>query len=188
LHVLFVVGLLFRDDTRCLFPSDAILNPLCTSTYRNELELPAELKQSLLAGSNFEEGPSCALTVKEHLQSLAPEQSADEVSLTEEITELMRKVKADPPVYDVRVKDGSYTVANYVEEDVFAKKGDEAGDSHRAKQTIQTVSNNNPLYLLVACLFRCVKNKGSLKQQKVEKVIMDGVNLAFEPGKMYLVL
>jgi hypothetical protein len=161
------------------------------STCRNELEIPAELKQSLLVESKLEAAKEepIALTVKEHLQSLTPEESVQEVSITDEVTALMKKVKADPPAFDLRVKDGSYTVTNYVDEDAIAKKEDETGDHpRRATQKIQTVQNQNPFYMLVACLFRCVKNKGNLKQQTVEKVIMDGVNLVFEPGKMYLVL
>jgi hypothetical protein len=123
--------------------SDAILNLL--STCRNELEIPAELKQSLLVESQLEEakeGPCCALTVKETLQSLTPSESMKEVSLIDEMAALMKRVKADPPAFDLRVKDGSYTVTNYVDEDVFAKQGNEAGDGpRRAKQKIQTVQS-----------------------------------------------
>ena len=134
-------------------------------------------------------GKTAALTVKDHLQELKPEESVEMVSLTEEITALQRKLKAEPPHFDLRVKDGSYTVNQYYEEDVFAKKEEEQTDGpRRAKQKIQTVKNQSPIYKMFACLVRCVKNKGDIKQKKVEKVIMDGVNLVFEPGKMYLVL
>jgi hypothetical protein len=163
---------------------------LCT--IRNELEIPAHLKQSLLVEAKLEEvrGKPGVLTVKDHLQELKPEESVELVSLTEEITALMKKLKAETPNFDLRVKDGSYTVNQYYEEDVFAKKAEEEGasGSHRAKQKIQTVSNQSPFYKIFTCLVGCVKNKGDIKQKKVEKVIMDGVNLVFEPGKMYLVL
>jgi hypothetical protein len=139
-------------------------------------------------GEKVHEEPG-VLTVKDHLQELKPRESIGEVSLTEEITALMEKLKSKPPYYDLRVKDGSYTVTNYCEEDVFAKHEEEQADGpHRAKQKIKTVQNQSLTYKLFSCLVGCVKNKGPSKQKTIEKVIMDGVNLAFEPGKMYLVL
>jgi hypothetical protein len=159
---------------------------------RNELEIPSHIKHSLLVEAQLEEvqGNPGVLTVKDHLQEITPEETVECISLTEEITALMKKLKAEPPHFDLRVKDGSYTVTQYYKEDVFAKKGEEgkASDSNRAKQKIQTVTNQSPFYKLFTCLVGCVKNKGDIKQKKVEKVIMDGVNLTFEPGKMYLVL
>jgi hypothetical protein len=129
------------------------------------------------------------LTVKEHLEELKLGESVQVVSLMDEITALMTKLKAEPPNFDLRVKDGSYTVNNYYDEDVFVNEAEEQADGpRRAKQKIQTVKNQSPFYKIFTCLVRCVKNKGDIKQKKIEKVIMDGVNLAFEPGKMYLVL
>jgi hypothetical protein len=129
------------------------------------------------------------LTVKDHLEELKPGESVRVVSLLDEMTALMTKLKAEPAIVDLRVKDGSYTVINYYKEDVFAKKEEEQADGpRRAKQKIQTVRNQSPFYKICTCLVGCVKNKGDIKQKKIEKVIMDGVNLAFEPGKMYLVL
>jgi hypothetical protein len=159
--------------------------------HRNELEIPAHLKQSLLAEAKLEEvkGEPGVLTVKEHLQELKPKESLQTVSLQSEIIALMTKLKAEPPNFDLRVKDGSYTVNQYYSEDVFAKKEEEQADGpRRAKQKILTVRNQSVCYKIFTCLVRCVKNKGDIKQKKVEKVIMDGVNLVFEPGKMYLVL
>jgi hypothetical protein len=81
---------------------------LCTT--RNELEIPAYLKQSLLVEAKLEEvqGKPGVLTVKDHLQELKPEESVEFVSLAEEITALQKKLKAEPPNFDLRVKDGSY--------------------------------------------------------------------------------
>jgi hypothetical protein len=133
---------------------------------------------------------SSVLTVKDHLQELkTSRESIQSNSNTEETIALMKKLKAEPPNVDVRVKDGSYTVNQYYKEDVFANPKEEQADGpRRAKQKIQTVSNQNPFYMLFACLAGFVKNKGDIKEKKIEKVIMDGVNLAFEPGKTYLVL
>jgi hypothetical protein len=158
---------------------------------RNELEIPAHLKQSLLVEANLEEvkDEPGVLTVKDHLEELKPKESIQLVSLTDEIKSLMIQLKAEPPNVDLRVKDGSYTVTSYYKEDVFAKNEEEQADGpRRAKQKIQTVRNQSLFYKLCTCLVGCVKNKGDIKQKKIEKVIMDGVNLAFEPGKMYLVL
>jgi hypothetical protein len=158
---------------------------------RNELEIPAHLKQALLVEANLEEvkDEPGILTVKDHLQELKPKESIESVSLMHEIKALQKKLKAEPPTFDLRVKDGSYTVNNFYDEDVFAKKEEEQADGpRRAKQKILTVKNQSPFYKIFTCLVRCVKNKGDIKQKKVQKVIMDGVNLAFEPGKMYLVL
>jgi hypothetical protein len=135
------------------------------------------------------QGKPGVLTVKDHLQELKPKESLQAVSLKSEITALMTKLKAEQPHFDLRVKDGSYTVNQYYEEDVFAKKEEEPADGpRRAKQKIKTVKNQSPFYKIFTCLVGCVNNKGDIKQKKVERVIMDGVNLVFEPGKMYLVL
>jgi hypothetical protein len=158
---------------------------------RNELELPADLKESLLVEAKLEEvkGEPGVLTVVDYLQDLKPKESIILISLTDEIKGYMQKLKAEPNKIDLRVKDGSYTVITSYKEDVFAKDEEEQGDGpRRAKQKIQTVRNQSPLYKISSLLVGCVKNKGPSKQKTTENVIMDGVNLAFEPGKMYLVL
>jgi len=104
------------------------------------------------------------------------------------IIELTKKLKSKPPYFSLRVKDGSYTVTNYYE-DSSAKDnsdGEQPDGPRRAKQKIATVKTESPLFKLRNLLFKCLT--GDLKRHKEEVVVMDQVNLAFEPSKMYLVL
>ena len=99
------------------------------------------------------------------------------------INELNKKLLAKIPNFSLRVKNGSYTITNYSE---AGKKKDATATDGRAKQKIATVKTESPVYKLSKLLCRCLK--GDLKSQKKEVIIMDQVNLAFEAGKMYLVL
>lgn len=53
---------------------------------------------------------------------------------------------------------------------------------------MKTVQTESPIFKLVQFLKRCVQNKGDVKPHAEQTVVMDGVNLVCEPGKMYLVL
>ncbi|CAB9509295.1 Pleiotropic ABC efflux transporter of multiple drugs CDR1 [Seminavis robusta] len=103
---------------------------------------------------------------------------------------LMRKwlerVKAQFPGIDVRVKDGSYTVTNFIEQ--VADTGDAKGPK-RAKQKIATVQTESPIYKLLKSLKLLVTTgKCGNPTIKETKAVMEGVNLALERGKLYLIL
>ena len=110
--------------------------------------------------------------------------------LADELT----KLRLNMPPLDLRVKNGSYKVTQYVTKNPFeSKHPDKLNDSEhdgpkRATQKIKTVRTESPISKLFTCLATCFVQKGSLKKEKKIKAIMDGVNLYFENGKMYLVL
>jgi hypothetical protein len=121
-------------------------------------------------------------------------QQADN-DIARDFRELMQKLKARAIPINVRVKNGSYKVTNYISEDIhpgFSKHANENDDNnesgHLAKQNIQTVQNQNPCYKIAQLLLKCVVNKGNVRGRKEEKYLMEGVDLALESGKMYLVL
>jgi len=99
---------------------------------------------------------------------------------------MRKKLKAKSPNFSLRVKNGSYKVTNYLQDESKTKGAHGHDGPHRAKQKIATVKTESPVYKLTQFLCKCIK--GEMKREKQEVVIMDQVNLAFEPGKMYLVL
>jgi hypothetical protein len=116
----------------------------------------------------------------------------------QELANELRKLKLSMPPLDLRVKNGSYKVTQYVTKDpfqnmIFTRHPSDINDSEhagpkRATQKIKTVQTESPITKLLTCLATCFVQKGSLKKEKKIKAIMDGVNLYFENGKMYLVL
>lgn len=131
--------------------------------------------------------PSASLRLSGQADSLAANHAKlqvdllnEDVALAREIRELMTKLKACQPKYNVVLKNGSYTVVNYVDEGPATKELNESGH-RRAKQKIRTVRTESPLYKL----FQFVSHQGA---KKVEKVIAQNANLYLEGGKLYLVL
>ena len=96
---------------------------------------------------------------------------------------LLIQVKAKPPPFTLRIKNGSYKVTNMVDP-MDAVQDNPSG---RAKQKIKTIKTESVLYKFRNFVERCMKGR-SMRTQKVEVTIMDQVNVAFQPGKMYLVL
>jgi hypothetical protein len=158
---------------------------------RNEIAVPEKLKRGLLVECHLQEPvhEEHRLSIKDLLEK--PQAGAEEDELMAEFRELFASLKANPPTMELRVKDGSYKVTNYYDEEIVLRASSHASEDanpHRAKQKIQTVKSESPFTKLFEFFYRCIKNKGNVKKRKVEKIIMDGVNLAFESGKMYLVL
>lgn len=155
--------------------------------FRNEVNVPPELKKKLEESVQGVMVRSGCETHTELLveHSMARRSSIEENETVKLIRELHRKLKSKVPNFSLRIKDGSYTVTNYLEGE-SNQKGDTEDGPHRAKQKIATVKTESPVYKLRKLLGRCIK--GEIKREKQEVVIMDQVNLAFEPGKMYLVL
>ena len=115
--------------------------------------------------------------------------SIEEIDAVAYLKDILKRVRADPPNFELRIKDGSYTVTNYHEvsnDDGKKSAAQDADGPRRAKQKIRTVKTESPLFKLKNLLHSCFK--GNLRPRKEVVVIMDQVNVAFEPGKMYLVL
>lgn len=116
-------------------------------------------------------------------------QVPQENELVAQIRTMNQQLKSEIPHLDLRVKDGKFVVINYFDEDPAKQAtAKDPNTPQRAKQNIQTFRTESSCYKLLHFFKRCVQNKGSISKYSQEKVIMDGVNLYFEPGKMYLVL
>ena len=92
----------------------------------------------------------------------------------------LQQLQSRPPNFTLCIRDGSYTVTNSITEQT---EGESTG---RAKQKIKTVETESFLFKLKNFIVGCAKGQVSPHKQQV--VIMDQVNVAFTPGKMYLVL
>lgn len=80
--------------------------------------------------------------------------------------------------FEVRIRDGSYTVEAAVAQE---------GNKGPGQQHIETVSNSGVFIKIGRAMRRLVKT-GSARQKTESKTIMDGINLVLEEGKMYLIL
>lgn len=172
--------------TRILLPGCFILLSLSN---RNEVDVPEDLKRKLEESVQYH-----AERQATHTEFLVEKQEERRSWVVEDETaklliELTKKLKSKPPYFSLRVKDGSYTVTNYYEDSSSSAKdsgGEQPDGPRRAKQKIATVKTESPIYKLCNLLFKCMT--GDLKRRTEEVVVMDQVNLAFEPSKMYLVL
>ena len=167
---------------------------------RKEVDVPEELKQALL-GNAPEETSFCD---REHRLSAEQDMKHSQMQLVDEseiITEFrqhMKVVEGRLPTLDLRIIDGSYKVmvpdkeADPLKSLHLSKHGEDPSENSSkhggVKQEIATIRNSNPGALLWQSLARCFLQGGKASIPKKERVVMDGVNLYFEPSKMYLVL
>ena len=177
------------------FYPDASIHILATrKTYRNEVEVPARLKDSLREAIEETRLASTADFISSKQERRRSELAENDI--VSECRQLFSKLWTRDPVVDVRVKNGSYQVNNYYSEEIqpFKKRDDsenpdqDSPDNNFAKQRIATVKNENPLFKLMQCILKCVLKKGDFRPRKEIKYLMKDVNLALESGKMYLVL
>lgn len=148
------------------------------------MEVPERLKASLLYVVG--EGPlleECCLSAKERIaeeRRLELEMFADS-QMVKDLHELQQRLQIRKPRLDLRVSDGSFTVTNWY--DASETEG------HRKKIKIPTVYNSGLAYAILSKLKRIVRSRKLCeKLTSEEKVILEGVNLVFNPGKMYLIL
>jgi len=150
--------------------------------------VPSDIKREIEKelGVEAEAAPRTQSEVLHEKTKLEESQRDQQV---EKLKEKVNALQMRHPYYDLRVKDGKYTVTNYYDDPPESHEKDaEDGKPRRAKQKIETVRTASPLYKLGDLFRRCIRNKGKVGKYKVETNIMEGVNLAFEPRKMYLVL
>ena len=157
------------------------------------MDVPFQLKKALL-GDEVEEGEAAR---QRHVLVDESERASlrvDEHQLIKDFRAKMSVLQGQLPNFDLRIEDGSYTVLiPDVANDPLYKSSHSLDASRHssgggATQNIATIRNTNPLYALGSSLIRCFRGGGDPKIPKKEKQIMSGVNLVFEPGKMYLVL
>ena len=140
----------------------------------DELYNEAECKTSRRETFSKRESVLGAL-VRSHSEEVSA--SITETAIGKEIREKLTSVKVKDKSFELRIKNGSYTVTAPVL----------PSDDAPGKQHIATVANSGGGYKCVQAMKRLFTT-GKIKQLTEEKVIMDGVNLALEEGKMYLIL
>jgi hypothetical protein len=152
--------------------------------HRKNVEVPERLKSALLYVVG--EGPlpeECRLLAKERIAEERRhelEMFADN-QMVKDLHELQQRLKMRKPPLNLRVSDGSFTVTNYYD-------ASESEDK-RKKIKIPTVYNSGLLYAIVSKLKRIRRSRKLCeKLTSEERVVMEGVNLLFKPGNMYLVL
>jgi hypothetical protein len=171
---------------RCIFYFVLIHNP----TFSKDVDIPESLQNQL---RDSIEGVTRAVAKYDpHFHVLSSQiesvraSEKDEDPLFAVFREWISKVKPKFPAIDVRVKNGSYTVTQTVE-DIDDSRPE--GQPRRAKQKIRTVQTESPLFKLLNGIFRLLTTgRCGDATHKETKVIMEGVNLALDPGKLYLVL
>lgn len=162
--------------------SERLLN-YCAS---QQLDVPDDIKKNILREEH--EGSEVRASVKDFLDSLKSirDEELEESDVVKEIAGYSRKLQLQHPHLDLRVVDGKYEVTNYFDDD--DEPDEEEDGPRRAKQKIPTVRSESPLYKFFRMIRRCIKNRGDISLRRQDTIIMEGVNLVFEPGKMYLVL
>ena len=152
------------------------------------MDVPDKLKQSL-KGEDGEEtnetGSSPSIyggsVIDEVLSSQKINAEAIENSdLMKQFLQVYSDLKFSPFDHELRVKDASYTVTNYIQ-------AYDLSDAEKNKVHYDTVASSS----FVAKFLRRIKffvKKGEWRQKADTRVLLDGVNLKFESGKMYLVL
>ena len=148
------------------------------------MEVPERLKASLLYVIGEAPLPEyCSLSAKERIaeeRKLELEMFADS-QMVKDLYELQQRLQIRKPNLKLRVSDGSFTVTNWYDATELEGK--------RKKIKIPTVYNSGLLYAIMSKLKRIVRSRKLCdKLTSEEKVIMENVNLVFDPGKMYLIL
>ena len=159
-----------------------------SSVFRNEVAVPDDLKHKILAeirgdddtayGPN-EKRPSFQRSHKSHAALLeiasSSKSTAEENELIRQIQDsIFGRLKRTRPELQVRVQNGSYTVVKHV-------------DPRASGRSVDNVVSASICYKLYDTVVRMITSGGSGKL-RVEKAIMQKVNLCLETGKMYLVL
>ena len=147
-------------------------------------EEPAELGERRSAPAAAGRESVLGALFKEHQESILSKASNPddvETAVAREIRDKLEGLKhSEGTNFNVRVRDGSYTVTVPVKGGGNAKE--EAGTQH-----ITTVTNAGALYKFKEALQRLFAS-GSARRETERKIIMQGVNLVLEEGKMYLIL
>ena len=184
-NTLLFLSLLWHDH----HPNIHSNNLFSLLLHRKEVDVPEELKRSL---KGEDETPSEIKKEGENVEysgDMIDEMLSSQKSVFEEIeqSDLMKQIlqmyadiKFSPRTNELRVKDASYTVTNYLQ-------AYEMSDAKKNKQRYDTVATASFLARFIRRLRFFTKNREWRK--KVEtRVLLDRVNLKFESGKMYLVL
>ena len=163
-------------------------------TAENESTTTDEPKESAVSTGGSENVVASSLLenqISKHRLSLAEFENEDPI--IKEVRETYAALGFFRNKYDVRITDGSYVVTNAVTEDKDDGFVDEEGaggkKAEENKPHIDTMASSNRMLQLSKRLARGCKTGDFSSGTKMEEtIIMEGVNLRLESGKMYLVL
>jgi hypothetical protein len=158
----------------------------CHYFHRKDVDVPDKLKRSL-KGEDDEtskdttdglyEGDMIDVA-KASFQS--NQEAIEQSDLMRQVLQFYSDVKFTPFDYELRVNDASYTVTNRLE-------AYEMDDAVKNKPRYDTVASSSFVAKFIRKLKHCVK-KQEWRKKSDTRTLLDGVNLKFESGKMYLVL
>lgn len=155
------------------------------------MDVPDGLKRKVL----HEEEPEMEdeITQSSVLKSFQSERLSlisqfEEGELMREVRKVFDEAKFTAPSYDLRIVDGKYTVTNYSNDYSTAAEGDEEAGNKQKKPHYDTVATSSFISNWIKRSMYCLKTRGKSPRKAQEKVLLDGVNLKFDSGKLYLVL
>jgi len=180
---------LFATASEIAASKDKAIANLLEIVAQNNISINENLRRAILGEELYNEAECKAIRrqtfskresvlgalVRSHTDEVSS--SATETAIAKEIREMLDKGKGLEKKFELRIKDGSYTVDAPV-----LPSGDKPGEQH-----IETVTNSGACYKLTQAMKR-LTTTGKLKQKTESKTIMEGVNLVLEEGKMYLIL
>jgi hypothetical protein len=150
------------------------------------VDVPEELKQSL-KGEDEETNKTNDSSIHEGnvmddmLSSQKSNAEAIENSdLMKQVLQAYSKIKFSPFDYELRVKDASYAVTNHIQ-------AYELSEEEKDKVHYNTVASSSFSAKFSRRVMHFMKT-GEWRKKAETRVLLDGVNLKFESGKMYLVL
>ena len=116
-------------------------------------------------------------------------------ALVERIRERNRSLESNLPFMELRMKNVQYTITNHFEDDPnkqqhnyeSANQQQAPEGPRRATQHIETVASVGPMFRLWKKMKRFM-TKGKCADFEQDTIIVDNINLVFEPGKMVLLL
>jgi ABC-type multidrug transport system fused ATPase/permease subunit len=155
------------------------------------VDIPDGLKHKILDEEEPEEGEM--LTRASVLSSLQSEKLSlisefEESDLIKEVRKTFEDLKLTPPSYDLRIVDGKYTVTNYSYDYITTAEGDDEAGHKRKKPHYDTVRSSSAISNWIKKFIYFLKTREKSSRKAKERVLLDGVNLKFDSGKLYLVL
>ena len=179
---------LFATDEEIAISKDKAIANLLEIVAQNNISINENLRRAILGEELYNEAECKAIRrqtfskresvlgalVRSHTDEVSS--SATETAIGREFREMMEAGKSLEKKFELRIKDGSYTV------DAPVLPSGDKGTQH-----IETVTNSGACYKLSQAMKR-LTTTGKLKQETESKTILEGINLVLEERKMYLVL
>ena len=109
-------------------------------------------------------------------------ESSPEADIIREIGQTLGVAGKRSHPFEVRIKDGSYSVK------LPSVEGEKSGSNHQQQQFIPTVTNSRTLMKMARAIWGLVTSGRYQRSTDETKSVLEGINLYLEGGKTYLVL